>query len=62
MDPLVSPSVPEDVQSDLIDVTGVPLSDLISPASNVLDTVLARLLSELDSREEILPAFQNYVE
>jgi FXSXX-COOH protein len=46
--------------SDLVDVTQVPLEKLVSLKNTVLANALRRLLAEFDHPQEIIAAFDNY--
>jgi FXSXX-COOH protein len=49
-----------DQESSLVDVTGLPLSRLVSSGDSALAHSLRRLLTELDQQKEVLAAFGNF--
>jgi FXSXX-COOH protein len=51
----------EDHQTELVDVTAVPLHDLTSSRNTVFDNAIRRLVKELDQPREPVAAFANYV-
>jgi FXSXX-COOH protein len=51
---------PEGTESDLVDVTRMPLVELIPSDDSVLANSLRRLLTDLDRPHEIVAAFANY--
>jgi FXSXX-COOH protein len=51
-----------DHQPELPDVTGLPLAELIPADDTVLANSLRRLLTELDSAQEIIAAHNNFAD
>jgi len=47
-------------ESDLADVSGLPLAEILPSGDAVLARSLRRLLSDMDQAEEIIAAFANY--
>lgn len=52
---------PDVAGSDLVDVTRLPLDDLLAARDTVLSNALRRLLAELDQPQEIIAAFDSYI-
>lgn len=50
----------DDREQPLVDVTQMPLPDLLAPGNRVLDGALRRVLDELD-REEIIASFGSFL-
>jgi FXSXX-COOH protein len=50
----------DDAEPSLIDVTGMPLAQLLPSDDTVLTNSLRRLLIELDHPQEAIAAFSNY--
>ncbi|MGH3796455.1 MAG: FxSxx-COOH cyclophane-containing RiPP peptide [Pseudonocardiaceae bacterium] len=48
-------------EADLVDLTGLPLSELLTMDESVLAQSLRRLAEETDRQEEIVAGFSNYL-
>lgn len=54
-------STTPELETDLVDVTRMPLAELLRSDDTVLDNALRRLLAELAEPQEIIAAHNNVV-